>query len=164
MNCTIHLSNGNYRFEILDSHDTVVGTAHVESRHDTEGDFWHLEDFLINKDCRSQGYGTALINYLRDYLWNINKLRIRVHPAIGQQVSENLAKDLQSNQQQYTEEELDEMDRKLQERIQQPDFWEEQKKTRKVYNSNDLKKWYVKRGFTVNYPFDERHFWCLPSE
>ena len=74
--CKVHSSDGSYRFEILDSHENGVGIAHVEPRYDAAGKFWYLEDFLINENSRNKGYGNILLNYLRDYLWNIDRLRI----------------------------------------------------------------------------------------
>lgn len=158
--CKVYLLDCNYRFEILDSHERSVGVAHIESRDDAEGKFWHLEDLLIDENNRNRGYGTILLSYLRDYLWNIDRLRIRVHPAVGQQAMETLGKQMQFNQQQYTEAELDELDKSLEEMLQKPDFWESQEKILDI-SSDELREWYKKRGFSVT--FDEKYLWCFPT-
>lgn len=165
MQCIVHPANGGYIFKILDSHRNLIGTAHVESKHDNQGKFWDLEDlFIFEKENRYQGYGTTLLDYLKDYLWGVDKLRIRVHPAIGHQAMETLVTESINNQKKYTEEELDEMDRKLEAEMQQPGFWEKSEEMSRVFHSDDLKKWYKNRGFSVTYPSDEKHFWCFPPE
>lgn len=162
MGCRVYPSDCSYRFEILDSdsHERVVGVAYVESRYDAEGKFWHLEDLFIDENNRNKGYGTILLGFLRDYLWNIDRLRIRVHPAVGQQAMEILGKQMQFNQQQYTEAELDKLDKSLEKMLQKPDFWESQEKILNL-SSDELRKWYKKRGFSVT--FDEKYFWCFPT-
>lgn len=156
MKCKVHPSHDSYVFEILDSHEKQVGTAHVDLKHDIKGEFWHLEDFIIiDESNRDQGYGTTLLNYLRKYLWSIDRLRIRVHPAIGQQAGENLAKNTQCHQQQYTEAELNEMDIKLIEEIKQFGFKNIQEDTSNSLDSEKLKKWYKNRGFSVTH--DEKY-------
>jgi GNAT superfamily N-acetyltransferase len=153
---------GEYKFEVLDPAKKVVGAAYIESKQDKQGKFWHLEDLLIAEENRNQGYGSALLEHLRQYLWDINRLRIRVHPAIGQQAMEELAETgelmLQSS-----EEELDAIDRKLEEAMQQPDFWSKQAEIKKEYSSKDLIEWYKKRGFTIDDP-DKKHVWCYPPQ
>lgn len=151
-----------YKFEVLDSASKVTGTAHVKSIQDGQGKFWHLEDLLVAKESRSQGYGTKLLIHLRQYLWSIHRLRIRVHPAFGQQAMEEIAEGFM--QQQYTEEELDTMDRDLVQAMQQPDYWEKQAETiqNTQFDSKRLIEWYRKRDFTVDDP-DGRHLWCYPD-
>lgn len=149
---------GEYKFEVLDPAKKVVGAAYIESKQDKQGKFWHLEDLLIAEENRNQGYGSALLEHLRQYLWDINRLRIRVHPAIGQQAMEDLA-ERGKLMQQFSEEELDAMDRKFEEAMQKPDFWSKQAESNKKYSSEDLIEWYKKRGFTIDDP-DQKHFWC----
>lgn len=127
MKFQVHLSNADYKFEVLDSDKKIIGNAHVESKNDKKEKFWHLEDLFIEKKSRYQGYGTELLNYLCNYLWDVEKLRIRVHPAIGQQGMEEIVEEWRRTNQQFTEEELDDIDRKRMEEIQQRDFWKEQK-------------------------------------
>lgn len=154
------LLNKNYKFEVLDSDGRIVGNAHIEFKHDRKGKFWHLEDLLINPETRCQGYGTGLLKYLCDYLWKVDRLRIRVHPGRGLQITENQADDYQRKLQQYSEEELDAMDYN---ELQKSDFWTNQKKMSKTTNSEDLIKWYEERGFTHK-DTDGKHLWLLPSE
>ncbi len=155
------LLNGNYKFEVLDSDGKIVGNAHIEPKHDRKGKFWHLEDLQINSETRCQGYGTALLKYLCDYLWSVDRLRIRVHPARGLEIPEDQADDYQRKLQQYSEAELDAIDREQEEEIQKSDFWKKQQQTAKTDSSEDLIKWYQKRGFTISDP-DSKHLWRLP--
>lgn len=148
--------NGGYKYEVQDSSGQIVGTAHVQSKGNAHR-FWDLEDLLIDKEYRRQGYGTGLLNHVRDHLWNIDRLPIRVHPAVGQEALEEVAKNCQHNQ--LTEEERDAEDRKLEEAMKKPDFWEDQNKKSKKYNSEDLKDWDRKLEFTCDDP-DGKHLWC----
>ncbi|MCY7273151.1 MAG: GNAT family N-acetyltransferase, partial [Phormidesmis sp. CAN_BIN44] len=151
-----HSINNEYVFKVLDS-EKIVGTALVKKMHDQEGEFWHLDDLKIQKENRRQGYGRALVKHLIKYLWEINKLRIRVHPAVGEQAMESILEARQN----LSEGELDEMDRQLEQKRQKPNFWESQKLKQQVFNSKDLKKWYRKQGFTIDDP-DGKHLWCHP--
>jgi GNAT superfamily N-acetyltransferase len=93
----------------------------------------------IGIESRGKGYGTELVKYLVTYLLKINQLRVRVHPVIGQQVFEALA-----------------------EAWQNPNLLQEKKFEQKVFDSEDLKKWYRKRGFTIDDP-DGQHLWYAKS-
>ncbi|MDS3861935.1 GNAT family N-acetyltransferase [Thermosynechococcaceae cyanobacterium BACA0444] len=143
----------NYRFMVLESGD-IVGTAVVKKMCDKNGDFWHLDDLQIRKNCRKKGYGTALIYHLVTYLLKVNQLPIRVHPAIGQQASEALVERIEN----LSEQELDEMDRQLEQEMQNPNFWKNQETKQMVFDSEELKKWYRKRGFNIDDP-DGKHLW-----
>lgn len=152
-----------YKFEILD-YGEVIGTAHVKTQQDRQGEFWHLDDLFVTEKRRNQPqhYGTKLLDHLRQYLWSVHKLRIRVHPAIGQQAMEELVERLKQNQHKYTEEELDAMDEELNQAMQQPDFWEKQQEAGWQFDSKKLIEWYRKRGFTHDDP-DGKHLWCYPD-
>lgn len=155
-------SNNEYRFEILGIDKNVIGTAHVKFKNSSQGNFWHLDDLYIFNNYRFQGYGTKLLNHLREYVWNINRLKLRVHPAIGQQAMEEIAAKKLSEQSESSEEELDAMDEKLEREMMQPDFWKKQKETSSKDDSTSLVKWYMDRGFSVRDP-DEKHLWCEPN-
>jgi GNAT superfamily N-acetyltransferase len=150
-------ANDEHEFKILES-KCIIGTALVKKIHDREGYFWHLDDLQIRKESRHKGYGKALANHLITYLLAIEKLRIRVHPAIGQQVMESLNEAMQN----LSEEELDERDRQLEQEMQDPDFWEKQELKQEVFNSENLKEWYRKIGFNTDDP-DGKHLWYLPD-
>lgn len=154
-------SRNEYRFEIIGTDNNVIGTAHVKFKNGSQESFWHLHNLYINHNYRFQGYGTKLLNHLREYVWNINRLKLRVHSAIGQQAMEKIAKKL-SERSEFSEEELDAMDEKLEREMMQPDFWEKQKEISLEYDSTSLVKWYMDRGFSVRDP-DEKHLWCEPD-
>ncbi|MBD2569428.1 GNAT family N-acetyltransferase [Anabaena lutea] len=154
-------SDEEYKFEILNSGE-VIATAHVKCMQDKQEKFWHLSNLFVDKNSRSHGYGTKLVNHLRQYLWNIDRLRIRVHPAIGQQAMEELAEISKHYNETYTEEELDAMDKELYLAMQQPDFWEKQAEISKTKDSKQLVEWYRKREFTHDDP-DGKHLWCYPD-
>jgi hypothetical protein len=60
-------SDKEYKFEVLSS-GQVIATAYVN---DYQGKFWHLDGLLVHqKKDRYQGYGSKLLNHLRDYLWS----------------------------------------------------------------------------------------------
>lgn len=154
--------NGNYNFKIVSEDQKEIGNSLVESRQDRQGRFWHLENLYISPEYRSKGYGTTLLNYIREYVWNVDRLRIRVHPAIGQQASENWAENLQkinSKDNQELGEYLDSLsDEEWLEWVQNNSSkigWME-------FNSDNLIRWYQNRGFTIKDP-DEKHLWCDPE-
>jgi len=153
-----------YNFTILDksrSSDFLGISKVTKSNNQT---FWDLEEITIKKEFRRQGYGSKLLNYTRDSMWEIEKLRIRVHPAIGQQAIENLAEQYQENLKKYTEEELDALDAKLiQEMREDPKFWNKQSDKFQNYNSDELAKWYCRRGFKPD-NLDKKHLWCYPTD
>ncbi len=155
------LQTEEYNSEILDSCINVIGVAHAKLLHGTQEKFWHLENLFIDKGNRCQGYGTKLLNHFCQYLWSIYKVPIRVHPAIGQQVMENLSDRLM--QQQSSEEELDALDENLSNELQQPDFWERQiEKSSTHLDSERLIEWYCKKGFKVD-DSDKKYLWCHPD-
>lgn len=149
--------NDEYVFKVLDS-ENIVGNAVVTKMHDHKGKFWHLDDLQIRKESRRQGYGTALVNHIITYLLKIDKLRIRVHPAVGQQAMESLCEEIQN----LSEQELDQRDKQLEQEMQKPDFWETQKCNQEVFDSEDLKNWYRERGFNNDDP-DGKHLWYAKS-
>jgi GNAT superfamily N-acetyltransferase len=159
-------SDKEYKFEVLNS-GQVIATALVKCMQDQQGKFWHLDDLLVvQKENRNQDYGTKLLNHLRHYLWNIDKLKIRVHPAIGNQGTEELAERLSErskhNEETYTEEELDAIDEALDLAMQQPDFWQKRAEINENKDSKKLFEWYRKREFTHDDP-DGKHLWCYPK-
>ncbi|MBD2294284.1 GNAT family N-acetyltransferase [Anabaena sphaerica FACHB-251] len=151
-------SDEEYKFEVLHS-GQVIGIAHVKCMQDQQGKFWHLDNLFVQIKHRNHGYGTKLLNHLRHYLWSMDRLRIRVHPAIGQQAMEALVEKLQHNKEIYTEEELDAMDKELYLAMQQPDFWQKQAEISETQDSKELVEWYRKREFTHDDP-DGKHLWC----
>ncbi|MBE9250044.1 GNAT family N-acetyltransferase [Dolichospermum sp. LEGE 00240] len=154
-------SDKEYKFEVLSSGQGIA-TAHVKCMRDRQGKFWHLDNLFVHNQNRNQGYGTRLVNHLRDYLWSIDRLRIRVHPAIGLQVMEELAEKSKHNTETYTKEELDDMSKSLYLEMQQPDFWEKQAERNEVRDSKKLIEWYRKRGFIHDDP-NGKHLWCYPE-
>ncbi len=150
----------DYKFEILNS-GQVIGTVHVKSMQGKQGKFWHLDDLLIDKNYRSQGYGTKLLNHLRDYLWKIDRLKIRVHPGDGR-LLEDLPEKWKHHNEQYTDEELDAMDKETEQAMLQPDFWDKLAEKSENRDSEKLKNWYRERGFKHDDP-DGKHLWCYPD-
>jgi hypothetical protein len=156
VNC---INNSEYEFKLLESKN-IVGSAFVKKMQDRKGEFWHLDDLEVQKPNRQKGHGGSLVKYLINYLWKIDKLRIRVHPAIGEQATEQSCEEIQNLSQEYSEDELDEIDRKLVEEMKKPDFWTNQKFSQKLFNSEELKAWYRKQGFTNE---DGQYLWCYPE-
>ncbi|MDJ0734248.1 MAG: GNAT family N-acetyltransferase [Nostocaceae cyanobacterium] len=150
----------DYKFEILNS-GQIIATAYVKSMQNQQGKFWHLDDLFVQKNNRSQGYGTQLLDHLRKYLWKIDRLKIRVHPANEEQVEE-FSEIYKHNNEQYTDEELDAIDRETEQAIQQPGFWNQLAEKSENRDSERLKNWYRKRGFTHDDP-DGKHLWCYPD-
>jgi GNAT superfamily N-acetyltransferase len=154
-------SDKEYKFEVLSS-GQVIATAYVN---DYQGKFWHLDGLLVHqKKDRYQGYGSKLLNHLRDYLWSIDRLRIRVHPAIGQQGMEELYEILKHDEETYSEKELNAMGEASDLAMQQPDFWEKRAEIieKRDRDSKELIEWYRKRKFIHDDP-DGKHLWCYPE-
>ena len=74
-----YLIDEQYIFKVLDSDGKVIGDAIATMKNDN---YWCLDEIVIDKYERNKGYGTQLLNHLREYLWSINRLPIRVHPGL----------------------------------------------------------------------------------
>jgi hypothetical protein len=79
---------------------------------------------------------------------------MRVHPAGGQQVMEDLF-DSVSN---LSDEEDKEQRMQIMQEMKDPSFWESQQLNQTTFNSDELKEWYRKRGFDIDDP-DGKHLW-----
>ena len=75
---------------------------------------------------------------------------------------ENLAERYKHNNAQYTEEELDALDRETEQATQQPGFWKNLAEKSENRDSEKLKNWYRERGFKHDDP-DGKHLWCYPD-
>ncbi|WP_413175913.1 hypothetical protein [Anabaena azotica] len=91
-------------------------------------------------------------------------LRIRVHPAIGQQGMEELYERLKHDEETYSEEERNAMGEASDLAMQQPDFWEKQAEIieKRDRDSKELIEWYRKRKFIHDDP-DGKHLWFYPE-
>lgn len=154
------LLNGNYNFQILSIHNTIISSASVVKKITT----WHLNRIYTYPEYRKQCYATILLNKLREYLWSIEKLGISVHPGCGEQSMEDLALKYKQITEQQTPEEIDKMTKLLEEESKNPDFWDNQAKNEVIHNSEYLIKWYKKNGFISNLSdLNDRILLCYPD-
>lgn len=156
-------ANGTYRFSILNTSQEEITFALVELKNLTEESFWDLTELYTIQQEREKGYATKLLTYLKEYLWNIYRFPIRVHPANGIQFMENLSEKYELHKQKFSDEELDAQDEALNQAIQQPGFWEEQEKNSVKQDSSKLSQWYKNREFNRD-DLDQRHLWCDPPK
>jgi GNAT superfamily N-acetyltransferase len=122
-----------YSFEVLDCHGDAIGNAVIKLMESNQESFWHVRELFIQKDRRGKGYGSALVEHFCQYVWNIHRNPIRVHPAIGMQALES----------QLCDDNLDTPSQEIH------------------YDSQELAEWYKKRGFSVE-DQDGRHLWRCP--
>ena len=159
----VSFANGTYRFSILNTSQEEITSALVELKILTKESFWDLTELYTIQQEREKGYATKLLRYLKEYLWKIDLLPIRVHPANGIQFMETLSEKYELYKQKFSDKELDEQDEELRKAMQQPGFWEEQKKNSVKQDSSKLIQWYKICGFNRN-DLDQKHLWCDPPK
>jgi GNAT superfamily N-acetyltransferase len=153
-------SNEGYNYRVVGSNATIISEARVIDKQRS----WHLDDIYTEPEYRGKGNGTQLLNRLCEHLSTIESRPISVHPAIGVQSFENLARQSQEPEQKYTPEELEQIHQKLYEDMKIPGFWETSAQNQTIIDSEPLKKWYKKNNFNNN-PNDpsDRYLWRSPD-
>jgi hypothetical protein len=123
-----------------------------------------LIKFGITNTNAQLGHNPQNLNIQHFCLWSIDRLRIRVHPAIGQQGMEELYERLKHDEETYSEKELNAMGEASDLAMQQPDFWEKRAEIieKRDRDSKELIEWYRKRKFIHDDP-DGKHLWCYPE-
>jgi len=83
--------NPKYTYYKMYFNDEVVGRANYRL-YNNEAPYWYIDEFVISKQHRKQGYGKYLLNYITEEMWSIQKLPINIYPTSHQISKEDFIK------------------------------------------------------------------------
>ncbi|MCC5635312.1 GNAT family N-acetyltransferase [Nostoc sp. CHAB 5844] len=75
--------NPKYTYHKMCFNDEIVGIANYRL-FQNQASYWYIDEFLISKQFREQGYGTYLLNYITEKMWNVREIPIHIYPTSQQ--------------------------------------------------------------------------------